>query len=243
MMYLKNPNTWRPDPKVDIHPPVIGHSPQNVYRGGRKVYPVTPAYSKAFLAAILPQCSRYAKVAGFTVRLPIVANDVAMEKYNCGLVDGDPRAFIDLKTGARFVYSHGQVISFYTPDVMELPGREWPHSSPDYEKFWAKFYGPINMTTNEAVALVRQTVKKLGYSERILHMDEPPRIGGPSWWGTNRVARCFLNWQEPDDGAFYVVAEVDMGTKTLKSLYINDHANTNIWREPPKIVVPPELAK
>jgi hypothetical protein len=35
-----------------------------------------------------------------------------------------------------------------------------------------------------------------------------------------------------------VNAEVDVAKKTLKSLYINDYAITNIWRNPPKINVP-----
>jgi hypothetical protein len=199
--------------------------------------PVSPAYSNAFLVAILPQCADYARTAGFAVRLPITTNDVDTRTYSLGLIEGDPCAFLDLKTGARFVYSHGQVISFYSSDVMQLPGRDAP-LFPAYEKFQAQFYGRINMTSNQAVALVRETVKRLGYSEKVLHLDEPPRLNGPNRWGTNWVARCILVWQEPNQGPFRAVAEVDMATKTLKSLYINDRVNRNIWRTPPKIGVP-----
>lgn len=236
-MYLFNSDTWRADPRVNVHPPVVSHGPQTTYQGGRQMIPVSQAYSNAFLAAILPQCAQYVKAAGFPVRLPITTNDVDMPQYSLGLIDADPCAFLDLKTRARFVYSHGQVIAFYSPDVMTLPGRDAP-PFPAYEKFQAQFYGRINMTTNQAVALVREAVKRLGYSEKVLHMDVPPRIGGPNRWGTNWVARCFLSWREPDQGATRATAEVDMATKTLKSLYINDHANTNIWRDPPKISVP-----
>ena len=239
MMLLFSPDTWRPDPQVNVHPPVITQGPKTVYRGGRTMIPVSQAYSNAFLVAILPQCGQYAKTAGFPVRLPITTSDVDMAHYSLGLIDADPCAFLDLKTGERFVYRHGQVIAFYAADVMQLPGREAP-PFPTYEQFQKRFYGPINMTTNEAVALVRQTIRKLGYSEKDLHMDEPPRIGGPNRWGTNFIARCILNWQEPDQGAFRAVAEVDMARKALKSLYINDHANTTIWRTPPKIGVPAE---
>lgn len=235
-MMLFNPNTWRPDPKTEVQAPVVGKGPQTVYRGGRKVFPVSSAYSHAFLKAILPELSNFLKKAGFSTRTPLTTNDVDMAHYDCGLVDGDPRVFLDLKSGARFVYSHGQVIAFYADDVMRLPGREDP-PFPAYEKFQARFYGPINMTTNEAVALVRQTVKKLGYSEKMLRIDESPVIAGPNWWGTNRIARCFVNWREPHQGAFLVTAEVDVATRTLKSLYINDHANTNIWRNPPSVSV------
>ena len=200
--------------------------------------PVSQAYSNAFLNAILPQCSAYIETTGFRTRVPITVNDVDMSRYVCGFADNDPVAFLDLKTGERFVYRHGQVIAFYSSDVMQLPGREDP-PFPQYEKFQAKFFGPINMSTNEAVTLVRQTIKKLGYAEKALHIDQPPLyIGGPARYGTNTIARYFLNWKESRDGAFRVVAEVDASTRRLKSLYINDHAMTNIWRNPPRINAP-----
>jgi hypothetical protein len=91
------------------------------------------------------------------------------------------------------------------------------------------------MTTDEAVNLVRQTVKKLGYSETLFHIDEQPRVSGPGWWGTNRIARCLIVWRDVSKGLTYVNAEVDVANKTLKSLYINDDAVTNIWLQPPKI--------
>jgi hypothetical protein len=238
-MYLFNPNTWKADPKISVQAPVAAKGPQTVHRGGRKIEPVSQAYSNAFLKAILPQCAQYAATAGFSVRSPITPNDVDTSKSVCGLVDDDPMTSIDLKSGERFVYRHGQVIAFYSSDVMQLPGREDP-PFPAYEKFQARFYGRINLTTNEAVALVRDTLKRLGYREKVLHVDEPPRIGGPNRWGTNWIARCILNWQEPDQGAFRAVAEVDMAGKKVKSLYVNDHANTNIWRPPPKLGVPAE---
>jgi hypothetical protein len=88
------------------------------------------------------------------------------------------------------------------------------------------------------VALVRQTIRELGYSEKMVHVDRKPWISGLGWWGTNRIARRFLRWQESVDPPTWVNAEVDVSKKILKSLYINDHAITNIWREPPKIGIP-----
>jgi len=238
LLYLLNPDTWREGPKVAVHPPVLGKAPETEYRGGREMLPVSQAYSNAFLKAILPQFSEYIRATGFPVSLPITTNDVNMTRYICGLVDDDPMAMVDLKTGARFVYRHGQVIAFYASDVMQLPGREDP-PFPQYEKFQARFFGRINMTKDEAVTLVRRTVQKLWYSEKAIRIDGPPLyIGGPAKYGTNTVARYFLNWKESREGAFRVVAEVDASTRTLKSLYINDHAITNIWRHPPRIDVP-----
>src|SRR2546426_5676408 len=131
-MYLLNPDTWRNSPKVAVQPPVTGKGPETKYRGGRKMLPVSQAYSNAFLKAILPQCSPYIETTGFRTRVPVTVNDVDMSRYVCGFADNDPVAFLDLKTGERFVYRHGQVIAFYSSDVMQLPGREDP-PFPQYE--------------------------------------------------------------------------------------------------------------
>ena len=244
---IDNPNTYRTDIQLTVKPIVTGSGPTAMPAGiGRPITPVSPEYAKAFLKAILPQLADFVKKANLTIKAPGSASEVDMSKYlakyNCGIVEGDPRAFIDTKTGDRFVYSHGQVIAFYAHDAMNFPMREHAATYPEIDQYQAKFFGPINMTTNEAVALVRQTIRHLGYLEKPLHIDEPPRIGGPGWWGTNRVARCSLVWQESINPPTWVNAEVDMATKTLKSIYINDHAITNIWREPPRIGITPSPA-
>jgi hypothetical protein len=237
MLKIANPNTYRPDPKVDVAPRIIGHGPEMAYRNGRKIVPVSQTYSNAFLTAILPQCSEFARIVGFDVKQPLTTNDVDVSTFICGLVDGDPMAAFSLKNEARFTYRHGQVIAFYAPDVMELPDRQNSHDPKEFERFQANFYGKVNMTTNESVALVRETVSKLGYTKKMLHIDKPPGVYGPNWWGTNRIARSFIIWKEPSDGPFCVTSEVDVANKKIKSLYINDHALTNIWRKPPEIRV------
>ena len=237
---IDNPNTYRADIQLTVKPIVTGSGPSAMPAGvGRPITPVNQEYAMSFLKAILPQIANFAKTADLKVAHPISIHEVDMEKYlakyNCGLVEGDPRAFVDFKDGSRFYYSHGQVTAFYAADVMSSPNKIHAATYPEIDQERAKYFGPINMTTNEAVALVRQTIRKLGYAEKPLHIDEPPRIGGPGWWGTNRIARCSLVWQESVNPPTWVNAEVDMATKTLKSIYINDHAITNIWREPPRI--------
>lgn len=66
----------------------------------------------------------------------------------------------------------------------------------------------------------------------------PTYVGGPAKWGTNYIARYFPNWKESWDGPSRVSAEVDASAKKVTSLYVNDHANTNIWRSPPTVNVP-----
>jgi hypothetical protein len=231
MMYLLNPSTFRESPTIDVKPPVLSTSAETRYRGGRPMIPVSQTFSNAFLNAILPQCDAYIKAAGFAVTVPITTNDVNMSRYVCSLVDNDPMAVIDLRSGARFVYRHGQVIAFYAPDVMHIPGE-------NDNKPVQQFFGPVNITSNQAIVLVRETIRRLGYSEKMLRVDEPPFVNPPATHGGGTIARYILNWKESRTGIFRVVAEVDASTKTLKSLYINDHANTNIWRETPTLNAP-----
>jgi hypothetical protein len=146
----------------------------------------------------------------------------------CGLVDGDPMAVVYLKRGDRFNYSHGQVIAFYSKDAFRIPG--------DKEGDVKDFYGKVNLTTKEAVSLMRQTVKKLGYAEAVLGVDEPPQVAPPRDYGTNVFGRYFLTWRD-SNGMFRAAAEIDATSRELKALYINDRINTNIWRNPPRIPV------
>jgi hypothetical protein len=243
MVNIVNPNAYRPDLNLSVRPPVVGQfgsgSLGRPAGQGRIVAPVTSAYALTFLNAILPQISDFVNEGNLTIKAPTSAKDIDMSrylaKYNCGIIEGDTMAYIDTKAADRFVYRHGQVIAFYASDARDNPERKPPSTYPGIDQEQAKFFGPVNMTTDEAVNLVRQTVKNLGYSETVLHMDDPPRVTGPGWWGTNRIARCFIVWREKESGVTYVNAEVDVANKMLKSLYINDDAVTNIWRKPPKL--------
>jgi hypothetical protein len=244
MLDIPNPNTFAADLKLGVSPQVInrfGDDSGIPVGPGRKVTPVSGEYARAFLLAILPQISDFVKRGKLPVEPPASEKDVDMAKYlakyNCGIVEGSPRAFIDTRSGDRFIYRHGRIIAFYSVDAMDNPERKRAYTFPEIDKDHAKFFGPVNITTNEAVALVRRTVKELGYSETILHVDVPPRISGPNWWGTNRIPRCFIEWRESPGGAAYANSEVDMASKTLKSFYVNDDVITNYWRTSPKISV------
>jgi len=225
MISLLSTNTWRPDPKIAVRPPVVGTGPTTSYRGGRTMQPVSGAYSNAFLTAILPQLSDFVRKGGFSVRTPLTRDEVDLSRYICGLVDGDPMAVVYLDSGDRFNYSHGQVIAFYSKDAFRIPG--------DKEGEVKDFYGKVNLTTREAVSLVRQTLKKLGYSEAELGVNQPPQVAPPRNYGTNVFARYFVTWQD-SNGMFRAAAEIDASNRKLKGVYINDRINTNIWRNPPR---------
>ncbi len=237
MLGIQTKQARRPDPKIDVHPPMLASQPKSQPIGGTKVYRVSAAYSRAFLVAILPQLSAYVEKAGVDVKTPITTNDVDMAHYDCGFVEGFPRACVYLKAGHRFWYEHGQVTAFDANDAYRHPE---PNSLSD-DKPSSRFYGPVKASANEAMSVVRKAVDRLGWTSSVRELRKQPEVVPPRKEGTNYFARYFFNWWPNKQDIQIAAAEVDATTKKLKSLYINSRANPQIWRDPPSIDVPPMI--
>jgi hypothetical protein len=223
--------TRLPDPKIGVSPPVLAGPPQSQPAGGTKIVQVGEAYSQAFLAAILPQLSDFVSRSGVAVRVPITTNDVDMPDYVCGLVPELPFACVYLKTGDRFWYEHGQVIDFDAVDA-----HRWvAPNSPGEDKPREKFYGSVNISADEALAVVRKAMNQLGRVAQLPLLKEKPVIVPPAKYGTN-----FFYWRDRGTETCSAEAEVNASTKKIEALMIN---NPRIWREPPKIDVPTEAKK
>ncbi len=238
MLGIQTKLARRPDPKLDVHPPVLMSAPKSQpVGGGIQMQHVGKAFEQAFLAAILPQISDFVEKSGVNVKIPITINDVDMPHYECwydktrGLV-----VVLYLRTGDRFWYEHGRVIEFEAAEA-----ERWiAPNSPYEDKPREMFFGPVNLSSNEALAAVRKAVKGLGW-EQVTRLKERPEIVPPRKYGTNYFARYFFNWWPHDRGMQVGVAEVNATTKRIVSLYIDDGSNPQIWREPPKIDVPPMI--
>jgi hypothetical protein len=239
MLHLSGRIARQPDPKISVHPPVLALPPQSELIGGTKVTPVSKAYGRAFLIAILPQLDDFVKQTGVGVRIPISLKDVDIPDYACGLIGGRPHACIYLKTSDRFWYEHGQITAFEAPNSMRWSAPNKPLEDKPHEKF----YGRVNMTTNEAIVLARKIIVNLGYSLKILDSYKPLRVTPPYREGTNYVARIFLGWWDKETEMDVVEVEFNATTKQLESFHIDDDNITNIWREPPKISVPISVQK
>jgi hypothetical protein len=99
----------------------------------------------------------------------------------------------------------------------------------------------VRVSADEAFAVVAKALNELGYSAQIPQLKKKPEIVPPRKDGTNYIARYYFNWWLKDYSMQTATAEVDATTKKLKSLIINTTANPKIWRDPPKIDVPPML--
>ena len=233
MLSIAGKDARRPDPKINVHPPELAGPPQSQPTGGTRVTPVSPAYARAFLAGILPQLTDYVKKTGVEVKVPITTGDVDLPNYDCSLVRGSPRACVYLKTGDRFWYDHGQVTCFFTRDSIEWSAPNQPYQDKPHQKF----YGPVKVPVEQALAVAQKALTELGYPSQIPQLRKQPQIVPPRKEGTNYFARYFFNWAPREDGDS-AVAEVDASTGKLKYLLVDDRTHTNIWRRPPKVGVP-----
>ena len=196
------------------------------------------AYSNAVLAAILPHISDYAKKLDLPIPQPITASQVA--HFGVANLQGDLGGGVWLTNNYWFVFANGYVDSFrlnkHNPFIDDDPAENWPKYA----------FGKINMTTNEAIDFARQSVVKLGYDVKALHIDIPPESfsGGVILNDGNPFPYCEMSWDHEVEitngvnNSINVEAQVNMNNKSLIGLSIIGRI---AWQTNPPIAVVPEL--
>jgi len=193
------------------------------------IFQVTPEYSNAVVAVLLPYYSDFAKKLDLPISLPIKAEDIA---HWAIVPNENPKGewaggSIGLKNGWSFSFQFGCVNGFESSH--SYFGLQDPHEIP-------KFYGQVKMTTNEIVQLARDTIKKLGIPLEEVFADQEPQIKPPEHVGTNTVPCYMIEW--PDPYGDYIRMEINAETKRVENLYM---LSRNLKRPSPKInVVPPK---
>ena len=223
MWITTSQETSRPSPKVDVVPPLLhpqASKPQ--LPGGQQTFPVSDAYALAFMNAILPQLSDFITKAGLNIPIPINTNQVVATNYSCRLLDGQPMAQLYLTNGDRFFYRDGHFSDFYAHDAKE----KYPESGRPED-----FLGHLHMSTDQAISLCEGVMRNMGYKEKL----PTPIISYAPARGTLVCTRYHYYWKHPDQDLPFASFEVDMETKTIKSIFLKDPV---FQREPPKIDAP-----
>jgi hypothetical protein len=200
---------------------------------------MTATYSNALLVAILPHVSDFAKKLDLPMPQPITVAQV--QEFKPSPIKDFIGGGLYLTNKFWFLYDHGAVSAFRASNdifVDEDPAKDWPKYA----------YGKDNMTTNEAIALARESLTKLGYDPKLLGCDVPPRyFTGPyDLKNGNHVPDCQMRWERYTEPKNYdeqhnndsVTVEVNMEKKTIIGISI---VSQKIWRDPPKVDVVPEL--
>jgi hypothetical protein len=188
---------------------------------------VTAQYSNAVLVAILPQISDFAARLDLPVPLPLTAAQVA--EFRCRPLKGDIGGYVIFTNHLEVWYQLGHVAGFRTPrcyyylqDPKDIP----------------KFYGPLNLTKDQALQLARTNILKLGYTLKETFTDQEPEVEMPPRIGTNIVPHYQFRWKDPVFGRTIVRMEVDGSTKMIQELRL---LSLHFRRPPPKIAVEPAL--
>ena len=221
LMHVRSWNLHRPPPKVSVTPAIQQDWPT-----------VNPDYANQLIPIMFQAIGTYAEKLSLPIPLPVTTHNVArVEIHDNG---GWPHAEITLTNGWRFVYRHTMVNGYYAPDAF-VTAVGHPIHLKDFEGKW-------NMTTNQAIDLVKKTLAKLDYPTNNIHVDFAPNIIFPAGDFRKIIPRYFFEWHfenaTHDDLQSKVEAEVNADSGKLESLYYDDKA---YWISRPPIDVPISL--
>lgn len=206
---------WRESPKVGIEPP-LASSP-------RSSKAVSVGQSNALMRFILPQISEWSRQLNLPIPVPVTSNHIA----NVIMKDPDWDIRVELTNEFTFAYAQGYVRGFQTRDTF---WRRDPGALVDEKSFW----GEWKMNQEDAVALVRQAVQKIGGEAEAALMKEAPTVLKPDSVAHYVAPRYWIEWLKNDPRhvgtEVEIAAEVDAHKKQLKYLRV---FNGRVWRKSP----------
>jgi hypothetical protein len=211
----------KPAPKVAIAAPT-GHD-----RFDSMIPPsMSPDYAWKLIPIMFTAIDAYAKSLSLPIPYPLTTNNVAkVEAHNN---DGWPHCEIWLTNGWHFVYRHTMVNGYYAPENF--------FDSDNRKIHIGDFDGKWNLTTNQAIEVVRRAMAKLDYPTNNVHMDFEPKTYAASV-DKEHIPRLRFEWyySVQDELQSRLEAEVNVDNGKLESLYYDDKA---YWNSRPAIDVP-----
>jgi len=203
---------------------------------------VTAAYSNAVLVAVLPHISEFAAKLDLPIQQPITTNQVIRSNpspYKGLIADG-----VILTNHYTFVFhwqgydgKHGLVDTFRAPTNWFFE-QEFTNIT--------KYLGHDHMTSNEVIAMARDTLSKLGYKPEFTHSYETPMLEGPFDTKMGHVPYCCVTWEWPKTEELgdlnQLRVEINIDLKTLVGMTVS-LSHTNDFKDMPiiKFDIVPEL--
>jgi hypothetical protein len=194
---------------------------------------VTALYSNAVLTAILPHVSDFAQRAELRTN-PIVPSEVIL--FSCDPRKGEIGGHFYLTNGWHFWFQRGHV------DRFETQKSYFSLQDPDRIP---EFFGPVNMSAEEALALGQRIISQLKGTGIKDILARRPRISGPIHTADGVVPRYRLEWPRADVGANWagglgkeIDVEIDASSKRIQMLSLI--VATNFSQPHPKVDIIPE---
>ena len=210
----------RPLPKIDVVPPSDSHFPFLPFPK------INPDYAEKLVPFVLRAVDEYGQKLSLPIPRPLTTNHVAKLSLQENI--GGPYCTLELTNGWEFLYEGTMVTEFRMPDNLF-----------ENEKRAIKMkdlLGKWNLTEQQAIELVKQTIAKFNHPTNLVHFEVKPQISKPAVQG---IPRYMFYWYYSPEGYDVVQtaisAEVDADKGELKSLYYGHMA---FWNHGPKIDVP-----
>jgi hypothetical protein len=219
-------NLIKPSPKVNVVPPRKHGMFDSMIPP-----PVNPEYAWKLIPLMFAAIDEYAQILSLPIPRPLTTNNVSrIAIYNN---DGWPHAEVTLTNGWRFVYRHTMVNGYHAPDNFFDSDNRQIHIR-DFDGRW-------NLTTNQAIEVVRRAIAKLDYPTNHVHMDFTPNVL-TAVVDKQHIPRLLFEWYYPTNGDLQsrLEAEVNADNGKLESLYYDDKA---YWNTRPPIDVPISVSK
>ncbi len=188
---------------------------------------MNPDYAWKLIPIMFTAVDEYAKKLSLPIPYPLTTNNVAkVEAHNN---DGWPHCEITLTNGWRFIYRHTMVNGYYAPDNFFASDNRKIHIK-DFDGKW-------NLTTNQAIEIVRQALNKLGYPTNSIHMEDAKTFIRGASLNKEHIPRLSFEWyySVQDELQSRLEAEVNAENGKLESLYYDDKT---YWNSRPPIDVP-----
>jgi hypothetical protein len=171
-----------------------------------------PTWSNIVLTALLPYVSDFAARVQLPNPQPITQSQVLV----C-LPDTERRVegFIMLTNGYRFWFERGHIWLFYAPTAF---------NDVQDPKLIPRYYGEVHLNKTQAIAAARDTLKRLGYNEKMLYADFEPKVVLPPKVDGHTVARYQVEWESPNRSYTSVSIEIDATTGKPLSIRLVDNS-------------------
>ena len=195
--------------------------------GGAEMIRVTVEYSNAVLLAVMPYVSDCAQ----KLNLPVPHPTTTAHVLKC--------AVVPIRDAGQSVMIQGEWVFWF--GMGHFKGFQGPHayfSLQDPDQI-PNFYGTNRISKEEAVALARHTISKLGVKLDTIFAEQEPRVTGPLTLGTNLVPRFRIEWLDPRSGSDSVNVEIDGQMRRVERLSLSGTMGPDVTQLFTNLPTPP----
>lgn len=227
-----NKNLKRPSPKVSVEPAPL--DPSHIWQKwwitqNNWSNDINHAYAYRLVPVVFKAVEDWAQKLKLDLPLPITTNQV--QRFYCSNEGEVARAELSLTNGWEFIYNCCNVTYAASPrrffESDKLPFRI------------KNFVGQKRLTDEQAIALARQTVAKLGHGPDITHTDTEPKLIRPKTVaGMPTIPRLMVEWVYPnrqEARSVWICVEVDCDKGRVEAL---QYDVTALWKAGPDLGLP-----